>query len=133
MADKSIRVTWLDTRTMQDVLNELALLCRAEADKWYHEPLTGAPLVLNHGERFALMHSEISEAMEAHRKGLMSDHLPKRTGVEEELADALIRIFDYCGDNNLNIGEVFVEKMQYNRQRQDHTNAARLAPGGKKF
>lgn len=133
MADKSIRVTWLDTDIMQDVLNELAKICRAEADKWYHEPLTGAPLALNHGERFALMHSEISEAMEAHRKDLMSDHLPKRKGVEEELADALIRIFDYCGDNDLNIGEVFVEKMQYNRQRQDHTNAARSGPNGKRF
>ena len=131
--DKSIRVTWLDTDILHDVLNEAAKICRAEADKWYHEPLTGAPLSLNHGERFALMHSEISEAMEAHRKDLMSVHLPKRKGVEEELADALIRIFDYCGDNNLNIGDVFVEKMQYKRQRQDHTNAARIAPGGKKF
>ena len=132
--DKSIRMTWLtDLQMITEYLNELAKICRAEADKWYHNPLTGEPIELNHGERFALMHSEISEAMEAHRKGLMSDHLPKRTGVEEELADALIRIFDYCGDNNLDIGGAFVEKMQYNRQREDHTNTARLAPGGKKF
>ncbi len=132
--DKSILVTWLTDLTMiTEVLNELSKICRAEADKWYHSPLTGELLFLNHGERFALMHSEISEAMEAHRKGLMSDHLFKRTGVEEELADALIRIFDYCGDNDIDIGGALVEKMQYNRQREDHTNAARLASGGKKF
>jgi NTP pyrophosphatase (non-canonical NTP hydrolase) len=133
MADKSIRVTWLDKPVIKEVLNEMAKLCRAEADRWYHEPLTGAPLKLNHGERFALIHSEISEAMEAHRKDLMSDHLPTRKGTEEELADALIRILDYCGDNDLDIGGTFVEKMDYNQGRIDHTNAARLAPGGKKF
>ena len=64
--DKSIRVTWLTDLTMiTEVLNELSKICRAEADKWYHSPLTGELLFLNHGERFALMHSEISEAMEA--------------------------------------------------------------------
>lgn len=132
--NKAIAITCLtEVSLIKEYLNELAKICRAEADKWYHGPLTGELLSLNHGERFALMHSEISEAMEAHRKGLMSDHLPKRTGVEEELADALIRIFDYCGDNDLDIGGAFVEKMQYNRQREDHTNAARLSPGGKKF
>ena len=131
--DKSLAITYLGKELIAVGLNEMAHICRAEADKWYHNPLTGELLFLNHGERFALMHSEISEAMEAHRKGLMSGHLPKRTGVEEELADALIRIFDYCGDNDIDIGGALVEKMQYNRQREDHTNAARLASGGKKF
>jgi hypothetical protein len=131
--DKSIAVTWLEPKIIAEVLNETARICRAEADKWYHDPLTGELLLLNHGERFALMHSEISEAMEAHRKGLMCEKLPEFTGTEEELADALIRILDYCGDNNLRIGEAFVAKMKYNRNRIDHSNAARLAPGGKKF
>ena len=114
-------------------LNEIAKICRAEAERWYRNPETGEPITLNHGERFALMHSELSEAFEAVRKDAMDDHLPNRRGVEAELADALIRILDYCGDNNLDIGGAFVEKLQYNRQRQDHTNAARLAPEGKKF
>jgi len=131
--DKSLAITYLSKELIAEGLNEMAKICRAEADKWYHEPLTGAPLSLNHGERFALMHSEISEAMEAHRKDLVSDHILEFKGVEEELADALIRIFDYCGDNNLRIGEAFVAKLQYNRNRQDHTNAARLSQGGKKF
>ena len=62
---KSIRVTWLSDITMiKEVLNELSKICRAEADRWYLEPLTGALLYMNVGERMALIHSEISEAFE---------------------------------------------------------------------
>ena len=119
--------------TYASVLNSLSALCREEADKWYHNPITGELLFLNHGERFALIHSEISEAMEAHRKNLMDDKLPHRKGAEVELADALIRIFDYAGDNRLDLGGALIEKLEYNRKREDHTHAARLAPNGKKF
>jgi NTP pyrophosphatase (non-canonical NTP hydrolase) len=118
---------------LAEYLNRASELCREEADRWYHDPLTGELLFLNHGERFALIHSEISEAMEAHRKDLMDDKLPHRRGVEVELADALIRIFDYAGDNHLDLGGAFIEKLEYNRVRKDHTNAARLEPNGKKF
>jgi NTP pyrophosphatase (non-canonical NTP hydrolase) len=131
--DKSTAETQVDNPLMASFINVLARLCRAEADKWYHDPITGELLQLNHGERFALMHSELSEAFEAVRKDKMDDHLPNRPGVTAELADALIRILDYCGDNDLDIGGTFVEKVLYNRARQDHTNEARLAPGGKKF
>ena len=37
--------------------------------------------------------SELSEAMEAHRKGIKDSHLPHRDGLEVELADLLIRVF----------------------------------------
>ena len=116
-----------------DKLDQMAGACRQEADRWYHNPLTGERIFLNKGERFALMHSELSEAFEAERKDLMSDHIPEFRGVEEELADLLIRAFDYAGEYHLRLGEAFVAKLLYNRTRQDHTNAARLAPGGKKF
>ena len=64
--------------------------------KWWVEPLTGAPK-FNHGEKFMLMVSEISEAMEGQRQGKMDDKLPHRPMVEVELADAIIRILDYSG------------------------------------
>jgi NTP pyrophosphatase (non-canonical NTP hydrolase) len=115
------------------VINELSRLCRYEADKWYHNPLTGELLHLNHGERFMLIVSEIAEAMEGQRKDLMDDKLPHRKMVEVELADALIRIFDYAGEYNLDLGGAFIEKLEYNRTREDHTHAARLGPNGKKF
>jgi NTP pyrophosphatase (non-canonical NTP hydrolase) len=118
---------------IRGTLNALAKYCRGEAECWYHDIKTGELIKLNAGERFALMHSELSEAFEALRKDLMDDHLPTRKGVEAELADAIIRIMDYCGDNHLDIGGAVIEKLEYNRQRRDHTNEARLAVGGKKF
>jgi hypothetical protein len=100
--------------------------------KWWVEPLTGAPK-FNHGEKFMLMVSEISEAMEGQRQGKMDDKLPHRPMVEVELADAIIRILDYSGKFNLDIGGAIYEKLLYNTTRKDHTIEARLKPGGKKF
>lgn len=116
-----------------DSLNFLSVLCRMEADRWYRNPRNGMLLEMNDGERFALIHSEVSEAFEGVRKNSMDSHLPHRKAVEVELADALIRIFDYAGDNGLDLGGALIEKLEYNRSRADHTNAARLAEGGKKF
>src|SRR4051812_41087862 len=61
--------------------------------------------------KLCLIHSEISEAMEGHRKGLMDDHLPHRTMIEVELADAVIRIADLAGALGLDLGGAIAEKM----------------------
>lgn len=41
--------------------------------------------------------SEVAEAMEGERKNLMDDKLPHRRMAEVEIADVLIRVFDYAG------------------------------------
>lgn len=114
-------------------LNQYAMECHIDNQKWWHDPATGEPVERNDGEMFALMHSEISEALEGVRKDLMDDHLPHLKMVDVELADCLIRIFDYCGARGIDIETAYQEKRAYNATRADHTNEARLAAGGKRF
>ena len=107
---------------------------------WTHletgEPLhsaPGQPPRVNVPEKLMLIVSEIAEAMEGHRKGLMDDKLPTRTMLEVELADAIIRIFDLGGGIGLDLGGAIAEKLAYNAQREDHKLAHRKGEGGKKF
>jgi len=80
-----------------------------------------------------LIVSEVAEAMEGHRKGLMDDKLPHRTMLEVELADALIRILDAGRGLGLDIPGAVLEKNEFNRSRVDHTLEHRRAAGGKKY
>ena len=83
--------------------------------------------------KLALCHSELSEALEADRKSLQDSHLPSRAGREVELADALIRILDLAGAYGMDIGGALVEKLTYNRQRNDHKLETRNGPNGKSY
>jgi len=77
--------------------------------------------------------SELAEAMEGDRKGLNDDHLPNRSMLEVELADAAIRIFDMAGGFNLDIGGAIAEKLAYNSGRADHKLKNRSKSGGKQY
>lgn len=70
-------------------------------------------------ECLMLMVSEISEALEEYRNNAEAYYVKdgKPEGVAVELADAMIRILDYCGFYNINIGEIMIEKMRYNETR----------------
>ncbi len=66
----------------------------------------------------ALMHSELSEALESHRHGdPPSDKIPEFTGKEEEFADVIIRIMDTAQQRGLRIPEALLAKMEYNASR----------------
>jgi NTP pyrophosphatase (non-canonical NTP hydrolase) len=71
--------------------------------------------------------------MEGERKNLMDDKLPHRKMAEVELADALIRIFDYAGAHGYDLQGAYTEKMAFNAVREDHTHEARKIAGGKQF
>lgn len=113
-------------------LTELCHLASADGG-WWNDPRTGEPLKRNVPEMLCLIHSEISEAMEGHRKSLMDDKLPHRPMIEVELADALIRIFDMAGGLRLDVAGALAEKLEYNRTRADHKKDARLSDGGKAY
>lgn len=85
------------------------------------------------GQKLALIHSEVSEALEGERKNKMDDHLPHRRSAEVELADAMIRICDLAGAMGLDLGGAMAEKMAYNAKREDHKIEVRQQNGGKAF
>lgn len=76
------------------------------------------------GELIALMHSELSEALEEHRNGhsvekvYYNENKPnKPEGVAVELADCVIRIFDFCGRYDIDLESILKLKMEYNSTR----------------
>ncbi len=132
-------------------LLQVAEACHANAVNagWWHHAETGLNLrqVINNpqsgierllagalvAQKLCLSHSEISEAMEGHRKNLMDDKLPHRSMLEVELADAIIRIFDLGGALNLDIPGAIIEKMEFNKTRPDHKPENRAKEGGKAY
>jgi NTP pyrophosphatase (non-canonical NTP hydrolase) len=113
--------------------NELSREVYELNKKWYHCPHTGEPIIRNDGELFMLMVTELAEGFEGIRRNMMDDHLPHRKMVDVEIADLLVRVFTYCGNKGIDLEGAFQEKIEYNRTREDHTNKARTAPGGKQF
>lgn len=102
---------------------------------WWHDLKTGEDMrgKRNVGEILCLIHSEISEAMEGARKNLMDDKLPHRPMIEVELADAVIRIFDFAGGHSFDVAGAIAEKLEYNAHRADHKKENRQSENGKKF
>jgi hypothetical protein len=76
--------------------------------------------------KIALIHTELSEALEVHRKEYDDDDCSELTGMtpmqeddfSEEMADAVIRILDVIGGYGLNdFGEILIAKIEKNRDR----------------
>lgn len=71
------------------------------------------------GTAIALIHSELSEALEEHREGKNAYYVEigKPEGYAVELADAVIRIADLCGALGIDLEEAIAKKMKYNESR----------------
>lgn len=78
--------------------------------------------------KIALVHTELSEALEVHRKayddGEGPSHFTGMTPMQEEdfceeMADAVIRIFDVIGGYGLDndFGRILIAKVEKNRER----------------
>lgn len=135
----------LDSSAVAAAAHTLQFFChgQARANGWWTDMLSGADLTSsgyplhrptkNVPELLCLVHSELSEAMEGYRKTRMDEHLPLRTALEVELADAVIRLFDMSGGLGLDLAGAIAEKLAFNATRADHTPEARRAVGGKIF
>lgn len=99
---------------------------------WWTDLETGERKQRNKGELLMLIVTEIAEAMEGERKDLMDDKLPHRKNAEVELADAFIRILDYCGGFGYDLAGAMQDKLEFNRTREDHKIENRRKEGGKK-
>lgn len=88
------------------------------------------------GQKIALMHSELSEALEEARDGRPGEYVlaaendelylekdrekfagRKPEGVYVELVDCVIRIFDYLGHEGADVEAIMAEKCAYNETR----------------
>ena len=94
----------------------VAKLCHRMASEkgWHDEPR-------EFGTDIALIHSELSEALEEAReeRGFETwyGENGKPEGVPVELADAVIRIFDTAEKYGIDIETAIIEKMEYNAGR----------------
>lgn len=123
-------------RHLFSAVKGLQLTFHEDNKHWWVDPKTGDDLrdnPLTVPAKLALVHSEISEALEGHRKSLADEHLPEFKSIEVELADAIIRIFDLAGAYDLRLAEALVSKRRYNAQRADHKAENRITAGGKAY
>lgn len=71
------------------------------------------------GQKLALIHSEVSEWLEADRKDIdADDKIPDYTGPEAEAADTVIRIFDLAARHDMRLGAAIIDKMLFNLTRE---------------
>lgn len=100
---------------MSNGINDLVKEAYGNAKEkgWWDEPR-------NDFELMALIHSEVSEVVEDLRVGkvgLNFEENGKPIGVPSELADILIRVFDYCGARGIDLEQAVRLKMAYNKTR----------------
>lgn len=109
-------------RDLQDLMNEIAVT------KGWHNPTK------TFGEQVVMMHSELSEVIEAFREPnsnvaevytfektihqmMVANYTVKPEGVPIEFADLVIRMLDTCSHYNIDLIDAIILKALYNTTR----------------
>jgi NTP pyrophosphatase (non-canonical NTP hydrolase) len=109
-----------DSKSITEWVHEVHQLARRKG--WY-EGQTGPDDMLEPSripEKLALIHSEVSEALEAFRSDDMAARVGengKPEGFAVELADVVIRCFDLAGALGINLEAAIHVKHEYNCTR----------------
>lgn len=102
------------------MINELCrevYLDNVEKGFWEHGPSDNLDFLA--ATKLALIHAEVSEALEALRKdGEQDKHLPMYPAYSVELADIVIRVFDLAGWEGIPLGDVINAKLAFNKDRE---------------
>jgi NTP pyrophosphatase (non-canonical NTP hydrolase) len=107
-------------------IRSLIKRCHKQArDKGWHDRAREFPEVA------ALLHSEISEALEEYRKGRAPSEVytsegGKPEGIAAELADVAIRLFDYCGEAQIDLESAIHSKLKFNETRSQRHGGKRV-------
>jgi len=129
-------VSDLDKRIVSDIkaykmpIMEIADSCYAFNIKagWWTNMETGEPLERNRKEIISLIVSEVFEALEAERKDEPDDkHLPHHKAFVVEMADAIIRIFDYSGRYHIDFFSNFLKHIAKQENKNIHEVLANLS------
>lgn len=98
----------------------------SKAKGWWSEAF-GCPQPALLGAKIALIHSELSEALECVRDGMLDAQTieGKPEGLPSELADVMIRVADLAGALGIDLDKAVTEKLAYNTTRT-HRHGGRL-------